>query len=53
MGAPVVNQASSAWSRFVDVALDADAIARLEGGFPPGAAAGFRYPEAQLKTLGI
>jgi aryl-alcohol dehydrogenase-like predicted oxidoreductase len=39
--------------RAVDVTLDADEIARLEGGFPPGAAAGFRYPEAQLKTLGI
>jgi hypothetical protein len=37
----------------VNLALDADAIARLKRGFPPGAATGFRYPEAQLKTLGI
>ncbi len=34
----------------VDVTLDERDIARLEGGFPPGVAAGFRYPEAQLKT---
>jgi hypothetical protein len=33
--------------------LDADEIAGLEGCFPLGAAAGFRYPEAQLKSLGI
>jgi aryl-alcohol dehydrogenase-like predicted oxidoreductase len=37
----------------VEITLDEADIARLEGGFPPGAAAGFRYPEAQLKTLGI
>jgi aryl-alcohol dehydrogenase-like predicted oxidoreductase len=37
----------------VEIELDADDIARLEDGFPPGAAAGLRYPEAQLKTLGI
>jgi aryl-alcohol dehydrogenase-like predicted oxidoreductase len=37
----------------VEIQLDADDIARLEDGFPPGAAAGLRYPEAQLKTLGI
>jgi aryl-alcohol dehydrogenase-like predicted oxidoreductase len=37
----------------VAITLDAADMARLEGGFPPGAAAGFRYPEAQLKTLGI
>jgi hypothetical protein len=28
-------------------------FARLKRGFPLGAATGFRYPEAQLKTLGI
>ena len=37
----------------VDVTLSEDEIAALDGGFPPGAAAGTRYPEAQLKTLGI
>ncbi|MDQ4136657.1 MAG: aldo/keto reductase [Pseudomonadota bacterium] len=37
----------------VGITLDEDDIDRLEGGFPPGAAAGLRYPEAQLKTLGI
>jgi aryl-alcohol dehydrogenase-like predicted oxidoreductase len=37
----------------VGITLDDGDIARLEGGFPPGAASGFRYPEAQLKTLGI
>jgi aryl-alcohol dehydrogenase-like predicted oxidoreductase len=37
----------------VDIKLTEGEIARLEGSFPPGAAAGTRYPEAQLKTLGI
>ena len=37
----------------VDITLDEAEIAQLEGAFPPGAAAGTRYPEAQLKTLGI
>jgi aryl-alcohol dehydrogenase-like predicted oxidoreductase len=37
----------------LEITLDEADIARLEGGFPPGVAAGFRYPEAQLKTLGI
>jgi aryl-alcohol dehydrogenase-like predicted oxidoreductase len=37
----------------VDVALSESEVARLEGAFPPGAAAGPRYPEGQLKTLGI
>jgi aryl-alcohol dehydrogenase-like predicted oxidoreductase len=37
----------------VDISLDETDIARLEGAFPPGVAAGPRYPEAQLKTLGI
>jgi aryl-alcohol dehydrogenase-like predicted oxidoreductase len=39
--------------RAVEIALNDDEIAMLEGAFPPGAAAGPRYPEAQLKTLGI
>jgi aryl-alcohol dehydrogenase-like predicted oxidoreductase len=37
----------------VDLELTQAEIARLEGSFPPGAAAGTRYPESQLKTLGI
>jgi aryl-alcohol dehydrogenase-like predicted oxidoreductase len=37
----------------VDIALDEGEIAELEGAFPAGVAAGTRYPEAQLKTLGI
>jgi aryl-alcohol dehydrogenase-like predicted oxidoreductase len=37
----------------LDITLADSDIARLDGGFPSGAAAGFRYPEAQLKTLGI
>jgi aryl-alcohol dehydrogenase-like predicted oxidoreductase len=37
----------------VDITLDEAEIAQLEGAFPPGAAVGTRYPEAQLKTLGI
>jgi aryl-alcohol dehydrogenase-like predicted oxidoreductase len=37
----------------VDVTLDADDLARLDQTFQPGIAAGFRYPEGQLKTLGI
>ena len=37
----------------VDIELSEAEIARLEGSFPPGAAAGTRYPEGQLKTLGI
>jgi aryl-alcohol dehydrogenase-like predicted oxidoreductase len=36
-----------------DVTLDEGSMAALEGAFPPGVAAGTRYPEAQLKTLGI
>jgi aryl-alcohol dehydrogenase-like predicted oxidoreductase len=39
--------------RAVDVTLDADDLARLARTFQPGIAAGFRYPEGQLKTLGI
>jgi len=37
--------------RAVDIALSDDQIGRLEQAFPLGAAAGTRYPEAQLKTL--
>jgi aryl-alcohol dehydrogenase-like predicted oxidoreductase len=37
----------------VDIALTEGEVAQLEGAFPPGAAVGTRYPEAQLKTLGI
>ena len=38
-------------ARAVDVTLTEDEIARLDAAFPLGAAAGTRYPEAQLKTL--
>ncbi|MCX8102750.1 MAG: aldo/keto reductase, partial [Geminicoccaceae bacterium] len=34
------------------VALSADEVAALSAAFPPGAAAGARYPEAQLALLG-
>ena len=37
----------------VDLRLSSDEIGRLSQAFPPGAAAGTRYPEKQLKTLGI
>ena len=37
----------------VDITLGEADIARLDGTFPPGVAAGTRYPEAQLKTLGL
>jgi aryl-alcohol dehydrogenase-like predicted oxidoreductase len=36
-----------------DLALGADEIAQLTEAFPPGAVAGTRYPEKQLKSLGI
>ncbi len=35
------------------VALDAADIARLEGVFTPGVTAGTRYPEGQMKRIGI
>ena len=35
------------------VALTQTDLAALDQAFPPGAASGTRYPEAQLKTLGI
>jgi aryl-alcohol dehydrogenase-like predicted oxidoreductase len=37
----------------VSMKLTPDDIAELERAFPKGVAAGSRYPEAQLKTLGI
>jgi aryl-alcohol dehydrogenase-like predicted oxidoreductase len=37
----------------VDLKLSPDEIRRLSQAFPPGAAAGTRYPEKQLKALGI
>lgn len=37
----------------VDVTLSADEIARLSDTFPPGVASGLRYPEFQLKKMGI
>jgi aryl-alcohol dehydrogenase-like predicted oxidoreductase len=37
----------------VDVELSPDEIRRLSQAFPPGAAAGTRYPEKQMKALGI
>jgi aryl-alcohol dehydrogenase-like predicted oxidoreductase len=37
----------------IDVVLDEPALRALDAAFPPGAAAGPRYPEAQLKALGI
>jgi hypothetical protein len=35
------------------VTLTAEEIATLSKAFPPGIAAGTRYPEKQLKALGI
>lgn len=37
----------------LEVELDDDEISRLSAAFPPGAAAGLRYPEFQLRKLGI
>jgi aryl-alcohol dehydrogenase-like predicted oxidoreductase len=37
----------------LDVNLSAESRTRLEDAFPPGAAAGARYPEPQLKRVGI
>ncbi len=37
----------------VDVSLSPDEITSLNGAFPPHVAAGTRYPEAQLKAMGI
>jgi aryl-alcohol dehydrogenase-like predicted oxidoreductase len=38
-------------ARAVDLTLSPEEVGRLDGAFPLGAAAGTRYPEAQLKTL--
>jgi aryl-alcohol dehydrogenase-like predicted oxidoreductase len=37
----------------LDVTLGDAEVAALDAAFPPGAAAGLRYPEAQLRRLGI
>lgn len=37
----------------IDIALSPDDIARLSAALPPGSAQGLRYPEFQLKKLGI
>jgi aryl-alcohol dehydrogenase-like predicted oxidoreductase len=37
----------------IELALSTDDIERLSGAFEPGVAAGTRYPEKQLKALGI
>jgi aryl-alcohol dehydrogenase-like predicted oxidoreductase len=37
----------------VDIALAADEVKQLADAFPPDAAAGLRYPEFQLKMMGI
>jgi aryl-alcohol dehydrogenase-like predicted oxidoreductase len=37
----------------VDLSLSASEVEDLSAAFPPGAAAGLRYPEFQLKKLGI
>jgi aryl-alcohol dehydrogenase-like predicted oxidoreductase len=35
------------------VRLDADDMARIDEAMPPGAAAGARYPDAQMKTVHV
>jgi len=35
----------------LDVALSPDEVARLSSAIPPGAAAGTRYAEAQMKAV--
>lgn len=37
----------------VNVSLSADEVARLSSALPPGAAAGTRYPEAQMKAVHV
>jgi aryl-alcohol dehydrogenase-like predicted oxidoreductase len=39
--------------RALDIQLSAGELARLTDAFPPGVTAGTRYPEKQLKALGI
>ena len=48
--------ASRAWRRTwapLAVTLDADDLARIDEAMPPGAAAGSRYPEPQMKAVHI
>ena len=40
-------------ARAVEIALTGEEIAALERAFPPGVAAGTRYPEGQMKRIGI
>ncbi len=40
-------------ARALDIALTGEEIAALERAFPPGVAAGTRYPEGQMKRVGI
>ncbi len=40
-------------ARAVDIRLSADEVARLDRLFAPGAAAGERYPAAQMKRVGL
>jgi aryl-alcohol dehydrogenase-like predicted oxidoreductase len=40
-------------ARSVDLVLDEPELRALDDAFPPGAAAGLRYPEPQLEALGI
>lgn len=37
----------------VDLVLTEDELAQIDAAFPPGVAAGLRYPEPQMKRLGI
>jgi aryl-alcohol dehydrogenase-like predicted oxidoreductase len=37
----------------LDIALTAEEIAALDRAFPPGIAAGTRYPEAQMRRVGV
>ncbi len=37
----------------VDLKISPETLAALDGAFPPGAAAGTRYPEPQMKRLGL
>jgi aryl-alcohol dehydrogenase-like predicted oxidoreductase len=54
---PIPGAKRRAWveenAAAAEVALTAAEVAELDRAFPPGAAAGPRYPEAQLKRLGI
>ena len=48
-GAAILEQNIAAF----ELALTADEVAALTKAFPPGVTAGTRYPEKQLKALGI